>query len=135
MRERHPGRAGPGPHQERLRAADPRHLPARRRRGHRGRRHLQDGRRGRQGEGGDQRQRRLAGREGVPTFCRTTVCRSTANAYGRYVYFTVGGFTNGDNVTKQDRAVFTTGDDVAEFTLRQIHRRGVAQASQAAAAQ
>ncbi|NEC16044.1 hypothetical protein G3I34_27985 [Streptomyces sp. SID8014] len=76
----------------------------------------------------------LAG-EGVPTFCRTTVCRSTANAYGRYVYFTVGGFTNGDRVTKQDRAVFTTGDDVAEFTLRQIHRRGVAQASQAAATQ
>lgn len=76
----------------------------------------------------------LAG-EGVPTFCRTTVCRSTANAYGRYVYFTVGGFTNGDRVTKQDRAVFTTGDDVAEFTLRQIHRRGLAQASKAAAAQ
>ncbi|MFD4985777.1 hypothetical protein [Streptomyces sp. NPDC058374] len=76
----------------------------------------------------------LAG-EGVPTFCRTTVCRSTTNAYGRYVYFTVGGFTNGDRVTKQDQAVFTTGDDVAEFTLRQIHRRGVAQASRAAAAQ
>ncbi|WP_434595117.1 hypothetical protein [Streptomyces sp. A5-4] len=72
---------------------------------------------------------------GVPTFCRGgSVCRKTTNAYGRYAYFTVGGFTNGKNVTKADKDVFTTGDDVAEFTFRQIHRRGTAQASAAATA-
>ncbi|MBA2948153.1 hypothetical protein [Streptomyces himalayensis] len=69
---------------------------------------------------------------GVPAFCTTAVCRSTANSYGRYAYFTVSGFTNGKNVTQKDSAVFTTGDDLAEFTFRQIRRRGEAQASAAA---
>ena len=73
----------------------------------------------------------LAG-EGVPTFCRSAICRSTTNSYGRYTYFTVAGFTNGKDVTQQDSKVFTTGDDLAEFTFRQIHRRGEAQASAAA---
>ncbi|MFF5568474.1 hypothetical protein ACFY7Z_26920 [Streptomyces sp. NPDC012623] len=70
---------------------------------------------------------------GVPTFCRApSICRKTANAYGRYVYFTVGGFTSGRNVTKADQDVFTTGDDVAEFTFQQILARGRTQASAAA---
>ncbi|MDQ0951975.1 hypothetical protein QFZ24_005898 [Streptomyces phaeochromogenes] len=73
----------------------------------------------------------LAG-EGVPTFCRSAICRSTTNSYGRYTYFTVAGFTNGKDVTQKDSKVFTTGDDLAEFTFRQIHRRGEAQASAAA---
>jgi len=72
---------------------------------------------------------------GVPTFCRTTVCRSTTNSYGRYAYFTTAGFTSGArDVTTQDRKVYTTGDDLAEFTFRQIIRRGEAQASAAAEA-
>ncbi|WP_274561389.1 hypothetical protein [Streptomyces spiramyceticus] len=72
---------------------------------------------------------------GVPTFCRAgAICRKTANAYGRYAYFTVGGFTNGKNVTEADQDVFKTGDDLAEFTFRQIHQRGKTQASAAAAA-
>ncbi|NDZ82693.1 hypothetical protein G3I19_30005 [Streptomyces sp. SID10853] len=72
---------------------------------------------------------------GVPTFCRNgSVCRRTANAYGRYAYFTVGGFTSGKNVTQSDATVFTAGDDVAEFTFRQIVARGQAQASAAATA-
>ncbi|MGX1883490.1 hypothetical protein [Streptomyces sp. NPDC055287] len=72
---------------------------------------------------------------GVPTFCRGgSVCRKTTNAYGRYAYFTVSGFTTGKNVTQADRDVFTTGDDLAEFTFRQIHQRGKTQASAAATA-
>ncbi|MFC3578279.1 hypothetical protein ACFOZ0_34490 [Streptomyces yaanensis] len=70
--------------------------------------------------------------KGVPTFCRTTVCRSTTNSYGRYAYFTLGGFTNGKDVTAKDAKVFTAGDDLAEFAFRQIRRRGEAQASAAA---
>ncbi|MEW1718602.1 hypothetical protein [Streptomyces sp. NPDC093109] len=70
---------------------------------------------------------------GVPTFCRApSVCRKTANSYGRYVYFTVGGFVSGQNVTTADKDVFTAGDDVAEFTFQQILARGQAQASAAA---
>ncbi|GGP90625.1 hypothetical protein [Streptomyces griseomycini] len=71
---------------------------------------------------------------GVKEFCDGAVCRSTTNSYGRYAYFTLAGFTDGKDVTTKDAAVFTTGDDLQEFTLRQIHRRGKAQASAAAQA-
>lgn len=71
---------------------------------------------------------------GVPAFCRTKICRQTANSYGRYAYFTNAGFTSGKDVTEKDTKVFTTGDDLAEFTFRQINRRGEAQASAAATA-
>ncbi|MGW3926957.1 hypothetical protein ACWECC_02485 [Streptomyces microflavus] len=72
---------------------------------------------------------------GVPTFCRGgTVCRRTTNSYGRYAYFTVGGFTDGTRVTAEDRDVFAVGDDLTNFVFRQIHQRGRIQASQAAEA-
>ncbi|MGW7053314.1 hypothetical protein [Streptomyces sp. NPDC054887] len=72
---------------------------------------------------------------GVPTFCRAgAICRKTTNAYGRYAYFTVGGFTSGRNVVTTDKNVYTAGDDLAEFTFRQIHQRGKVQASAAATA-
>lgn len=71
---------------------------------------------------------------GVSTFCRGgTVCRRTTNSYGRYAYFTVGGFTDGTSVTAQDRDVFAVGDDLTNFVFRQIHQRGRVQASQAVA--
>ncbi|MET7696041.1 hypothetical protein [Streptomyces sp. NPDC005485] len=70
--------------------------------------------------------------QGVRAFCRTAICRTTTNSYGRYAYFTISGFTNGKDVTDKDTKVFTTGDDLAEFTFRQIRRRGEAQASAAA---
>ncbi|MFR9794488.1 hypothetical protein ACL02U_01020 [Streptomyces sp. MS06] len=72
--------------------------------------------------------------KGVKTFCDGAVCRSTTNAYGRYAYFTISGFTSGKDVTKKDTPVFTAGDDLAEFAFRQIRRRGEVQASAAAAA-
>ncbi|MER6676540.1 hypothetical protein [Streptomyces sp. NPDC000983] len=72
--------------------------------------------------------------KGVKPFCNAAVCRSTRNAYGRYAYFTVAGFTDGKDVTTKDTKVFTTGDDLQEFTFRQIQRRGQAQASAAAQA-
>jgi len=70
---------------------------------------------------------------GVPVFCRAAVCRNTINSLGRYAYFTIAGFTNGKDVTTKDTAVFKIGDDLGEFAFRQIHRRGEAQASAAAA--
>ncbi|AEN11841.1 MULTISPECIES: hypothetical protein [unclassified Streptomyces] len=70
---------------------------------------------------------------GVPTFCRGgAVCRRTSNYYGRYAYFTVGGFTDGTSVTKADKDVFAAGNDVRDFTFRQIRHRGEVQASAAA---
>ncbi|MHB9859708.1 hypothetical protein [Streptomyces sp. YIM S03343] len=70
--------------------------------------------------------------KGVKSFCDSAVCRSTTNSFGRYAYFTLAGFTNGKDVTAKDSKVFSTGDDLAEFTFRQINRRGEAQASAAA---
>lgn len=69
--------------------------------------------------------------KGVKAFCDGAVCRTTTNSYGRYVYFTTAGFTNGKDVTNKSTAVFSTGNDLAEFTFRQIRRRGEAQASAA----
>ncbi|MFI8949223.1 hypothetical protein ACIGO6_22225 [Streptomyces sp. NPDC053750] len=71
---------------------------------------------------------------GVKPFCTGAVCRSTTNSYGRYAYFTVAGFTNGKNVTEKATEVFRAGDDLAEFSFRQIRGRGEAQASAAAQA-
>ncbi|MEU0741057.1 hypothetical protein [Streptomyces sp. NPDC006134] len=72
--------------------------------------------------------------DGVTSFCTGAVCRSTTNAYGRYAYFTIAGFTTGKDVTTKDTEVFKAGDDLAEFAFRQILRRGEAQASAAAVA-
>src|SRR6478609_1468821 len=72
---------------------------------------------------------------GVPTFCRGgAVCRRTANSYGRYAYFTVGGHISGKNVTTADKAVYAVGDDLTDFAFRQIRHRGEVQASAAAGA-
>ncbi|MFJ2609434.1 hypothetical protein ACIQOU_21890 [Streptomyces sp. NPDC091279] len=73
----------------------------------------------------------LAG-NGVQSFCVSALCRTTTNSVGRYAYFTIAGFTDGKDVTEKDTAVFSIGDDLAEFTFRQINRRGEAQASAAA---
>ncbi|MFE5819690.1 hypothetical protein [Streptomyces sp. NPDC056479] len=75
--------------------------------------------------------RSLSGK-GVKDFCTSAVCRSTSNSYGRYAYFTITGFTNGRDMTDKDTKAFQAGDDLAEFTFRQIRRRGEAQASAAA---
>ena len=72
---------------------------------------------------------------GVPTFCRGgSVCRRTANSYGRFAYFTVGGYTSGKNVTTAAKDVYAVGDDLTEFAFRQIRHRGEVQASAAAGA-
>jgi hypothetical protein len=75
--------------------------------------------------------RSLSGK-GVKAFCDGAICRTTTNAYGRYAYFTVAGFSSGTDVTTKDTEVFTIGDDLAKFAFDQIHARGEAQASAAA---
>ncbi|MFH8471293.1 hypothetical protein [Streptomyces sp. NPDC018000] len=75
------------------------------------------------------------GGAGIPSFCPAgTVCRRTANSYGRYAYFSISGFTDGRNVTTNDKNVYANGNDLTDFTFRQIHRRGELQASAAATA-
>ncbi|GFH36135.1 hypothetical protein [Streptomyces pacificus] len=72
---------------------------------------------------------------GTGAFCKGgPVCRFVGNSYGRYAYFTTTGYASGKSVTKGDSEAFRPGDDLAEFTFRQIVRRGEIQASAAAAA-
>ncbi|MEV6803786.1 hypothetical protein [Streptomyces sp. NPDC051132] len=75
--------------------------------------------------------RSLFGTGGVKPFCDGAFCRSTRNAYGRYAYFTISGFTSGKDVTKKDTDVFGAGNALAQFTVNQVHRRGQAEAAAA----
>ncbi|WP_063736888.1 hypothetical protein [Streptomyces sp. RTd22] len=69
---------------------------------------------------------------GVPAFCRQTACRTSANAIGRYAYFTISGYTSGKKVTTSDTQALQAGRDMADYTFRRILARGNAQASAAA---
>ena len=69
---------------------------------------------------------------GVPSFCRQTACRTSANAIGRYAYFTISGYTSGKTVTASDTKALEAGRDLADYTFRRILARGNAQASAAA---
>ncbi|WP_435866187.1 hypothetical protein [Streptomyces xinghaiensis] len=73
--------------------------------------------------------------DGVPVFCRATACRLTANSIGRYAYFTVAGYTSGEDVTTADTRARQAGKDVADYTFNSIVDRGEAQAAKAATAQ
>ncbi|MER7758856.1 hypothetical protein [Streptomyces sp. NPDC097619] len=53
-----------------------------------------------------------------------TVCRRTANSYGRFVYVTLSGFQGGKGVTREDRSVYAAGDDLAEYAFQRILARG-----------
>ncbi|MEV4503201.1 hypothetical protein [Streptomyces klenkii] len=64
-----------------------------------------------------------------PSFCRATACRLTANAEGRYAYFTVAGYTNGKAVPDDDKDALQAGRDVAGYTFRRIMARANAQAA------
>ncbi|MCM2580493.1 hypothetical protein [Streptomyces meridianus] len=69
---------------------------------------------------------------GVPSFCRATACRLSANSYGRYAYFTVSGYLSGAAVTASDTAALRAGKDISGYAFSRIVDRGVAQASAAA---
>ncbi|WP_437437854.1 hypothetical protein [Streptomyces olivoreticuli] len=67
--------------------------------------------------------------DNAPEFCRATACRLTANAIGRYAYFTVAGFANGKAVDSGDTAALQAGRDVSDYTFRRIMYRAQAQAA------
>ncbi|MBN3930746.1 hypothetical protein IQ279_14065 [Streptomyces verrucosisporus] len=67
---------------------------------------------------------------GVPTFCRGGVtCRTSANALGRYAYFTISGYTSGKDVTASETAARRAGLDAADFAFARILERGQEQAA------
>jgi hypothetical protein len=70
---------------------------------------------------------------GVPTFCRGgVICVSSANALGRYAYFTISGYTDGRSVTVSEsarEAARRAGRDTADFAFARILKRGQDQAA------
>jgi hypothetical protein len=69
---------------------------------------------------------------GTPEFCRYTACRAGANSLGRYAYFTVSGYLNGNNVTPEETKARSSGHDIAEYAFTTVRQRGETQASAAA---
>jgi hypothetical protein len=65
----------------------------------------------------------LAG-SGVPTFCHATACQTSANAVGRYAYFTISGLTSRAAVSSGDPQVLQAGGDIAAFAFNEIVQRG-----------
>ncbi|KUJ70151.1 hypothetical protein ACZ90_06415 [Streptomyces albus subsp. albus] len=72
--------------------------------------------------------------DGVPTFCRHADCRSSANTFGRYVYFTIAGYTSGRSVPGSDTKALRAGREISDYAFSRILARGNAQASAAASA-
>lgn len=70
--------------------------------------------------------------KGVPDFCRTVTCRTTANSFGRYAYFTIAGRTNGDESGPADKEAQRTALDGSNHAYARILQRGKAQSSEAA---
>ncbi|MEU2607324.1 hypothetical protein [Streptomyces albus] len=71
---------------------------------------------------------------GVPDFCRTVTCRTTANSLGRYAYFTIAGRTNGQASGAGDTKAQQAALDGSNYAYARILQRGRAQSSQAAKA-
>lgn len=72
--------------------------------------------------------------KGVPDFCRTVICRTTANSFGRYAYFTIAGRTNGKESGPADQQAQRTALDGSNHAYSRILERGKAQSSEAAEA-
>ncbi|GEB48769.1 MULTISPECIES: hypothetical protein [Streptomyces] len=69
---------------------------------------------------------------GVPDFCRTVTCRTTANSLGRYAYFTIAGRTDGKASGPEDEAAQRAALDGSNYGYARVLQRGRAQSSAAA---
>ena len=69
---------------------------------------------------------------GVPDFCRTVTCRTTANNLGRYAYFTIAGRTNGAESGPSDTQAQRVALDGSNYAYARVLQRGRAQSSEAA---
>lgn len=61
---------------------------------------------------------------GIADFCHAVACRMSANAVGRYAYFTISGLTDNQPLTAADTRALQAGDDVAAVTFQLIVQRG-----------
>ncbi|MEE1928051.1 hypothetical protein V1J52_07550 [Streptomyces sp. TRM 70351] len=71
---------------------------------------------------------------GTPDFCTYSACRASANALGRYAYFTVSGYLDGTDVTPEETTARAAGRDVAAHAADRLRARAEEQAAAAATA-
>ncbi|MFG3252185.1 hypothetical protein [Streptomyces sp. NPDC048172] len=69
---------------------------------------------------------------GVPDFCRTVTCRTTANSLGRYAYFTIAGRTDGKPSPASDKLAERAGLDGSNYAYARVLQRGKDQSEKAA---
>ncbi|MEV4438434.1 hypothetical protein AB0K09_05340, partial [Streptomyces sp. NPDC049577] len=69
---------------------------------------------------------------GAKPFCQGPACQTSANAEGRYAYFTVAGYANGSAVKAGDAKVLGAARDAADYTFKRIVARGEAAAGKSA---
>ncbi len=65
----------------------------------------------------------LAG-HGVPSFCKTVMCRTTVNSIGRYAIVTIAGHTDGSPAGDSDKAAKQAALDGSQYAYGRIMRRG-----------
>ncbi|MER7395870.1 hypothetical protein ABT381_10170 [Streptomyces sp. NPDC000151] len=68
----------------------------------------------------------------VAPFCQATACRTSANAAGRYAYFTIAGYLNGKAVVGSETQALQASRDGAAYAWNRIMQRGRDQADAAA---
>ncbi|MDF4253958.1 hypothetical protein [Streptomyces sp. WMMB303] len=69
---------------------------------------------------------------GVPDFCRTVTCRTTANSLGRYAYFTIAGRTDGQPSGAGDKKAQQAALDGSNYAYARVLKRGKDQSEAAA---
>ncbi|MCZ7417187.1 MULTISPECIES: hypothetical protein [unclassified Streptomyces] len=77
----------------------------------------------------------LTGGDVPEDFCRYSACRSSAEAYGRYVFLTVAGYVDGTDVTREETTALAASRDLAAHAKERLKARGREQAAAAASAQ
>ncbi|HET6633539.1 MAG TPA: hypothetical protein VFH77_00780 [Streptomyces sp.] len=62
--------------------------------------------------------------KGVPSFCRTVVCRTTVNSLGRYAIVTIAGHTDGTPADDSDKPAKQAALDGSDYAYGRIMQRG-----------
>jgi hypothetical protein len=65
----------------------------------------------------------------LPAFCHAVACRMTVNAYGRYAYFTVAGYTDGKPVPAADTSALAAGQDMSRMVYENLFTRAKEEAA------
>lgn len=69
---------------------------------------------------------------GIADFCHAVACQMTSNAVGRYAYFAIAGYKNGQTLPASDTVALRSANEASNFAFQRIIQRG-RDAAQAAA--